>query len=107
MITLVATGRLISDALIRDKESNKYLTFTIVVNTYGKDAHLINCIRSIKTEPQNLSSYKKGAVVSVSGEPTINTYIKDGETEINANYNLSVQSLMIISSPDKSHEEVN
>lgn len=89
------TGRLISEPTIHVNEDKRFMTFAIVTNYFNRNSVLINCIRTIKEEPNNLPSYKKGTIVTVVGEPSINVFTKEGESNPQSNFNLTVNSLMV------------
>lgn len=94
MINITVTGRLTADAKFTGGVDKPYMTFTLAGKKKNGDTEFFNCIRSVREEPKNFQSFKKGAMVSASGEPSINVYQpKEGDKKFN--FNLDVTSVQV------------
>lgn len=82
MATLTATGRLGRDAELRTVGDKKVASFSIAYETgYGdkKQTHWVDCAY---WRGEKIVSYLiKGALVEISGEPSVRTYESKGGTK--------------------------
>jgi len=90
------TGRLTEDAKVHSTEKAKFMTFTVATNDSKGDSIFVECIRFYNEIPKNFDSFKKRAIVSLSGEPSVSIYQPEGETKPKASIQINVKMVEIL-----------
>lgn len=97
-------GRLTADALVKDKDAKKIITFSIVSSNTKDDTQFFRCSKFVDQLPGNIESYKKGTLVCVEGKPTINTYVNKENVTVSG-FDVSVQTMTVLAKAYQDNQE--
>jgi single-strand DNA-binding protein len=108
MLQLNVIGNLGNDAIVKEINNQKTITFSVAINQSWKDKEgikhekttWVNCAMWNKEKTDIVNYLKKGCKVYIQGLPEINNYINDKNEHVSS-LNLSVKLLEFLDKKEK------